>query len=119
MIAIVTAIGGFPFAPRQSALLSFVGAGVPAAVFAILAIPGPTPKLGLLRLLARFFLPPAILMTIMGAGVYAVYAYPAKHSYLRRPPRRRRGSAPHVRLPARADGAHPVLVLHGHSRCSC
>ena len=40
MIAIVMTIGGFPFAPRQSALLSFVGATVPAIAFALWAQPG-------------------------------------------------------------------------------
>ena len=57
MIAIVMAIGGFPFAPRQSALLSFFGATVPAIAFALWAQPGPTPKVGLFKLLARFVLP--------------------------------------------------------------
>ncbi len=82
IIAIVMALGGFPFAPRQAALVSFVGAGVPAVVFAALAIPGPTPKLGLFKLLARFFLPTTLLMALMGTGVYLAYALPAKASYL-------------------------------------
>ncbi|MBE3034513.1 MAG: HAD-IC family P-type ATPase, partial [Actinobacteria bacterium] len=82
IIAIVMALGGFPFAPRQASLVSFVGAGVPAVVFAAFAIPGPTPKLGLFRLLARFFLPTTLLMALMGTGVYLAYALPAKASYL-------------------------------------
>ena len=82
IIAIVMALGGFPFAPRQASLVSFVGAGVPAMVFAAFAIPGPTPKLGLFRLLARFFLPTTLLMALMGTGVYLAYALPAKTSYL-------------------------------------
>ena len=82
IIAIVMALGGFPFAPRQAALVSFVGAGVPAVAFAAFAIPGPTPKLGLFRLLARFFLPTTVLMALMGTGVYLAYALPAKASYL-------------------------------------
>ncbi len=82
IIAIVMALGGFPFAPRQASLVSFVGAGVPAVVFAAFAIPGPTPKLGLFRLLARFFLPTTLLMLLMGAGVYLAYSLPAKANYL-------------------------------------
>ena len=82
IIAIVMALGGFPFAPRQAALVSFVGAGVPAVAFAAFAIPGPTPKLGLFRLLARFFLPTTLLMALMATGVYLAYALPAKASYL-------------------------------------
>ena len=68
MIAIVTAIGGFPFAPRQSALLSFFGATVPAIAFALWAQPGPTPKVGLFKLLARFVLPTMVFMTAIGTA---------------------------------------------------
>ena len=60
MIAIVTGLGGFPFAPRQSALLSFFGATVPAVAFALWAQPGPAPKVGLFKLLARFVVPTAL-----------------------------------------------------------
>ena len=57
IIAAITALGGFPFAPRQASLISFVTAGVPAAAFALWAKPGPTPKVGLFKLLARFVVP--------------------------------------------------------------
>jgi cation-transporting P-type ATPase E len=82
MIAIVTAVGGFPFAPRQSALLSFVGATVPAIAFALWARPGPTPKVGLFKLLARFVLPTTVLMTAIATGVYLAWAIPAHNAYL-------------------------------------
>jgi cation-transporting ATPase E len=79
MILIVTAVGGFPFAPRQSALLSFFGATVPAIAFALWAQPGPTPKVGLFKLLARFVVPTVAFMTAIGTGVYLVWASPAEH----------------------------------------
>jgi len=82
MIAIVTGLGGFPFAPRQSALLSFFGATVPAIAFALWARPGPTPKVGLFKLLARFVLPTTLLMTAMATGIYLAWSIPAKNSYL-------------------------------------
>ena len=82
MIAIVMTIGGFPFAPRQSALLSFFGATVPAIAFALWAQPGPTPKVGLFKLLARFVLPTVVFMTAIGTGVYLLWAIPAKRAYL-------------------------------------
>ena len=82
MIAIVMTIGGFPFAPRQSALLSFFGATVPAIAFALWAQPGPTPKVGLFKLLARFVLPTVIFMTAIGTAVYLAWSIPAKNSYL-------------------------------------
>ncbi|MEI6727075.1 MAG: HAD-IC family P-type ATPase, partial [Actinomycetes bacterium] len=82
MIAIVTAIGGFPFAPRQSALLSFVGATVPSIAFALWARPGATPKVGLFKLLARFVLPTALLMAAIATGVYLAWAVPAHNAYI-------------------------------------
>jgi len=81
MIAIVAAIGGFPFAPRQSALLSFVGATVPSIAFALWARPGATPKVGLFKLLARFVLPTALLMAAIATGVYLAWAVPAHNAY--------------------------------------
>ena len=74
MILIVTFIGGFPFAPRQSALLSFFGATVPAIAFALWAQPGPTPKVGLFKLLARFVLPAVVFMTAIGTAIYVIWS---------------------------------------------
>ena len=79
MILIVTMIGGFPFAPRQSALLSFFGATVPAIAFALWAQPGPTPKVGLFKLLARFVVPTVAFMTAIGTGIYLIWSIPAEH----------------------------------------
>ena len=79
MIAIVMSIGGFPFAPRQSAMLSFFGATVPAIAFALWAQPGPTPKVGLFRLLARFVAPAVVFMAGIGTAVYMIWAIPAEH----------------------------------------
>jgi cation-transporting ATPase E len=82
IIAAITALGGFPFAPRQASLISFVTAGVPAAAFALWARPGPTPKVSMFKLLARFVLPTTILQLLMSIGVYLAYAVPEKSSYL-------------------------------------
>ena len=78
LIAIVSALGGFPLAPRQASLLSFVGAGVPAVALAAWARPGPTPKANLFRILARFVVPTTILLTLMAVAVYLIYAIPAE-----------------------------------------
>jgi cation-transporting P-type ATPase E len=80
MILIVTMIGGFPFAPRQSALLSFFGATVPAIAFALWAQPGPTPKVGLFKLLARFVVPTVGFMTAIGTGIYLIWSIPAERA---------------------------------------
>jgi cation-transporting ATPase E len=82
IILTITALGGFPFAPRQASLVSFVTAGVPAAAFALFAQPGPTPKVGLFKLLARFVIPTWSLQLLMSIGVYLAYALPARSDYL-------------------------------------
>ena len=82
MIAVVTGLGGFPFAPRQSALLSWFGATVPAVAFALWSRPGPTPKVGLFKLLARFVVPTTLLMAAFATAIYLAWALPAKASYL-------------------------------------
>jgi cation-transporting ATPase E len=82
IIAAITALGGFPFAPRQASLVSFVSAGVPAAALALWARPGPTPKIGLFKLLARFVLPAAVLELVLSVALYLVYAVPARRDYL-------------------------------------
>jgi cation-transporting P-type ATPase E len=82
IIAAVTALGGFPYAPRQASLVSFVSAGVPAFALAIWARSGPTPKVGLFKLLARFVLPTALLLLLTSVGVWEAFAIPAKDAYL-------------------------------------
>ena len=113
MIAIVMGIGGFPFAPRQSALLSFFGATVPAIAFALWAQPGPTPKVGLFKLLARFVLPTVVFMTAIGTGGLPVLVHPREERLPRGPPRGRREGAHRERLPAGDDRAHDLRLLRG------
>lgn len=82
IVAAIMAVGGFPFAPRQAALVSFVTAGVPAVALAAWARSGQTPKTGLFRKLARFVLPTAFVLLVMSVAVYLVYAIPSKAAYL-------------------------------------
>ena len=55
---------------------------MPAIAFALWAQPGPTPKVGLFKLLARFVLPTTLLMTAIATGIYLAWSIPAKNSYL-------------------------------------
>ena len=82
IIAAITALGGFPFAPRQASLVSFVSVGVPAVALAAWAKPGPAPRTGLFKLLGRFVLPTTLLLLLMSIAVYQIYAVPAKDAYL-------------------------------------
>jgi magnesium-transporting ATPase (P-type) len=81
-VGVVAAAGGFPFAPRQAAMLSFLAAGVPAIAFATWAKPGPVPRTSLFRRLVRFVLPAAVLQWLMTMGVYFLWAEIATSLYL-------------------------------------
>jgi magnesium-transporting ATPase (P-type) len=60
-------------------MLSFFGATVPAIAFALWAQPGPTPKVGLFKLLARFVVPAVVFMAGIGTAVYMIWAIPAEN----------------------------------------
>jgi magnesium-transporting ATPase (P-type) len=82
VVGVVVAAGGFPFAPRQASMLSFIGAGIPAVAFAVWAKPGPVPKTSLFRRLARFVLPAAVAQWLMTMTVYYIWAAVHESLYL-------------------------------------
>jgi cation-transporting ATPase E len=84
LIATVPLIAGFPFAPRQASLLSFFAAGVPAIALAAWAepVPGAEREKTVFPRLARFAVPPGLLLALMGLGVYVGYLYTGEHTYL-------------------------------------
>ncbi len=82
VVGVVAAAGGFPFAPRQASMLSFIGAGIPAVAFAVWAKPGPVPKTSLFRRLARFVLPAAVAQWLMTMTVYYIWAAVHESLYL-------------------------------------
>jgi len=68
---------GFPFIPKQNALLVAMGVGLPTLALAIWARPGPLPKRGLLREIAHFVFPAAFSVFVFGLIVYVVAFYGA------------------------------------------
>ncbi len=78
LLIIATAIlgTGFPFVPKQNALLSLFTVGVPTVALALWARPGPLPRRSLLREVARFVLVASISIFIIGLLIYlgAYYA---------------------------------------------
>jgi cation-transporting ATPase E len=73
LIIAIDLIGlGFPFIPKQNSLLVGLGVGLPTLGLAIWARPGPMPKRGMLREIARFVLPAAISISFFGVIVYAL-----------------------------------------------
>ncbi len=73
LIVAIELIGlGFPFIPKQNSLLVALGVGLPTLCLAIWARPGPVPKHGFLREIARFVVPAAISVSVFGTLVYVL-----------------------------------------------
>lgn len=73
LIVATSIIGlGFPFIPKQNALLVGIGVGLPTLALAIWARPGKLPKRGLLREIAHFVFPAAFSVFVFGLIVYVV-----------------------------------------------
>ncbi|MBE3558581.1 MAG: HAD-IC family P-type ATPase [Ktedonobacteraceae bacterium] len=70
-------IGGFPFQPRQTSLLTFFTVGVPALALAYWARPGRGQDDGLLGSLLRFVLPTAMTTCLVAIIVYLAVFLPA------------------------------------------
>jgi len=82
LIAAMLPMGGFPFAPRNSSLLSFLGAGVPVVGLAAWAQPERPLKGSIYRPLARFALPPTVLLTLMALTIHLAFRLPLEDHYL-------------------------------------
>ena len=73
LIVAIELIGlGFPFIPKQNSLLVALGVGLPTLCLAIWARPGPVPKHGFLREIARFVVPAAMSVSFFGTMVYVL-----------------------------------------------
>jgi cation-transporting ATPase E len=68
----IPALGGFPFEPKQKALVTFETIGVMAVALAAWAHPGPPTRHGLIRAVLRFTLPAAVTLSLVAFGVYLV-----------------------------------------------
>jgi len=71
-------IGSFPFQPRQTSLLTLLTVGVPSLALAYWARPGrASNESSLLRTVARFVLPVAVITCLVAIGVYLAILIPA------------------------------------------
>ena len=70
-------IGGFPFQPRQTSLLTFFTVGVPTLALAYWARPGQSSSQNVLRSLVRFVLPVSFTTCLVALGVYLAVLIPA------------------------------------------
>src|SRR5215471_23527 len=70
LLVATMALGGFPFTPRQNAILTFMTEGVPALALAAWARPSALPQRSVLRSLLQVVLPAALSISLVGLGVY-------------------------------------------------
>jgi cation-transporting P-type ATPase E len=70
LLVATMALGGFPFTPKQSAILTFLTEGIPALALAAWARPGTLSGSSFLRSLLRVVLPAALWISLVGVGVY-------------------------------------------------
>jgi cation-transporting ATPase E len=76
LIIAIGIVGTFPFSPRQSALLSFLTAGVPAVALAAWAHPVRAVRGSTLGRLASFAVPAGLAVTLIGLVLFACYTLP-------------------------------------------
>jgi cation-transporting ATPase E len=76
LIIAVVMVGTFPFSPRQSALLSFLTAGIPAVALAAWARPARARRGGALGRIASFAVPASLAVTLVGLLLFVVYCVP-------------------------------------------
>jgi len=65
--------GGFPFTPRQNAIISVLTLSLPGFFLALWSRSGPTEQISLIRKLAHFVLPAVISIVVVGLGVYLYF----------------------------------------------
>ncbi|UCG25235.1 MAG: HAD-IC family P-type ATPase, partial [Chloroflexota bacterium] len=67
--------GGFPFTPRQNAIISVITLSIPAFFLALWARPGPTPHGSVSTRLAHFVIPAVISVGLVGLAIYLLYLH--------------------------------------------
>ncbi len=82
LIVGIAAIGGWAFQPRQTSLLSFFAAGLPAIVFAIFAKPGAQRHGDFMGRLGRFVVPASMLMALLGTCSTPSTPSPPSHPFV-------------------------------------
>lgn len=65
--------GGFPFTPRQNAIISVLTLSIPAFCLALWSEPGPTPHVSVTSRLAHFVIPAVISIGLVGLVVYLYF----------------------------------------------
>jgi cation-transporting ATPase E len=72
LLITIPVLGGFPFVPKQKALITFETLGIMAVALAAWAHPGPPSRHGLAHILLHFVLPAALTLSLIAFAVYLV-----------------------------------------------
>jgi len=72
LLLTIPTVGGFPFAPKQKSILTFITASIISVALAAWAQPGPSSGDKLFRTLIHFILPAVITQSLAGFVVYSV-----------------------------------------------
>jgi len=74
LIAAIGFVGaGFPFTPRQNAIISVITLSIPCLCLALWARPNPVIRVSMIRKLAHFIIPAAITVAVVGISVYLLF----------------------------------------------
>lgn len=74
LIAAIGFVGaGFPFTPRQNAIISFLTLSIPCLCLALWARPNPVVRVSLIRKLAHFIMPAVITVAVVGIAIYLFF----------------------------------------------
>ena len=76
LIMSVEVVSGFPFSPKQNAILTLLTVGIPSIALAAWARPGPVPRGRLVRRLLGFVLPSALTLGLFGLATYLAFVMP-------------------------------------------
>jgi cation-transporting P-type ATPase E len=79
LLLTISIVGGFPFAPKQKAILTFITASIISVALAAWAPPGRFSEQKLSRTFIHFILPAALTQGLAGAVVYVVAFQLALH----------------------------------------
>lgn len=82
LLVAIMVLGGFPFTPKQNALLTFLTEGVPTLALAAWARPGLSAERSFLRSFLRVVLPAALWISLVGAGVYLAELFATSHLFV-------------------------------------
>ncbi len=105
---------GFPFIPKQNALLVFLSVGIPTLGLAVWARPGPMPRRGLLREIASFVVPASVSIFAFGLIVYIIAFYLGALEVFSSPisPRDITSFQEYAGVPLSSDEAYAEEVAH-------